>query len=45
MDSEAISKEIHGILFRVDESLRRFENGGEQVVQDVLEAQLKAGDV
>lgn len=38
-------KEIYGIPFRVDESLRRFKNGGEEVVQEVLKAQLKAGDV
>jgi hypothetical protein len=38
-------KEIHGIPFRVDESLRRFENGGEETVQEILNTQLKQGDL
>lgn len=38
-------KEIDGIHFRVDESLRRFGNGGEDAVQEVLKAHLGPDDL
>ena len=37
-------KNLHGVGFRIDESLRRFNTGGEEVVQAVLEGRLSEGD-
>lgn len=37
-------KELHGVAIRLDESLRRFNTGGEEAVQTVLESRLSAGD-
>jgi FkbM family methyltransferase len=37
-------KTVHGIPLRFDESLRRFNAGGEEIVQSVLKERLKPGD-
>lgn len=37
-------KQIYNSRFRIDESLRRFDNGGEDEIQKIIESYLGAGD-